>query len=73
MLNEGAVIADADVPAIEAPLDYIPKTAEVTLKVPAGTSIGGCSIYIDHEMKIVEITERNNKVLINPYYSQKQD
>jgi hypothetical protein len=58
----GKVLATAAVPAIEAPLDLRPKTAKVTLGVPAGTPARGVSVVIDPQRALEEITRRNNVV-----------
>ncbi|MCE5249436.1 hypothetical protein LLG96_04365 [bacterium] len=58
-------LATARVPAIKAPLDLVPKTEQVTLTLPAGAKITGCSIVIDPEKKIEEITRRNNTVSLS--------
>ena len=60
----GATVATADIPALKAPLDYMPKTAEVTLSVRAGTKLEGCSVVIDPDSAMREITVMNNTVVI---------
>ena len=60
----GGVIALAAVTGIKAPLDYEPKTAEISLNAPTGTVLSGCSVVIDPDKKITEITRRNNTILI---------
>jgi hypothetical protein len=59
---EGKIIADALSPAIPAPLDWKPKTAEITLPLPDGVRLDGCSVVIDPDEALVEITTRNNRV-----------
>ncbi len=39
----GKTLATADVPALKAPLDLTPKTAQVTLAVPAGADLKGAT------------------------------
>jgi hypothetical protein len=61
---QGKVICKADVPALEAPLDLRPRTAEVSLpwaKVP----VGGCQVVLDPGDTIKEITEVNNVVSVH--------
>jgi predicted NUDIX family NTP pyrophosphohydrolase len=58
----GTVIATAAVPAIDAPLDLVPKTARVTIDVPAGTATEGLRVVIDPHNAVREITRRNNVV-----------
>ncbi len=62
--SNGSTIVTAAVPALEAPLDFKPKTAIVTLAVPAGTNLKGASVRIDHDGKLSEITKRNNTVAL---------
>ena len=60
----GKVVAAAQVPAIEAPLDLRPKTATVTVTVPAGTPLKGARVVIDPEGALKEITKKNNAVVM---------
>ena len=60
----GKTISTAAVPALKAPLDFIPKTADVILTVPAGTDLSECSVQLDPDRKITEITKRNNTLII---------
>jgi len=60
----GAKIAEAAVTALEAPLDFEPKTATVTLQIPDGMRAAGLTVAIDSAEKIEEITERNNRIVI---------
>ena len=62
--NTGEIIATVAIPALNAPLDYQPKTAEVTLNAPSGTMLSGCSVTIDPDAKMTEITKRNNSVVL---------
>ncbi|MFW6156220.1 MAG: CARDB domain-containing protein, partial [Armatimonadota bacterium] len=59
----GEVIAEAQVPAIEPPLDFEPKTAEVAFDLPDGAT-GEMTVTIDAENAIDEITELNNSIII---------
>ena len=58
----GRVIASAAVPGLKAPADLLPKTSEVTISAPSGTNLKGCSVIIDPEKKMREITLINNSV-----------
>jgi hypothetical protein len=49
---------------MKAPLDLLPKTTQVTLQAPQSTSLSGCTVRIDPDGKIQEITTRNNEVVI---------
>ena len=64
LMNNGKVIAAADVPSIQAPSDLIPKTAEVKLTVPFGVDVMNCSIKIDPDKKLNEVTILNNSLTI---------
>jgi hypothetical protein len=58
----GKVLATAAVPAIKAPLDLFPKTAAVSLTLPAGAEWKGGSVTVESGGKVPEITQRNNRV-----------
>jgi hypothetical protein len=45
----GTTVARAQVPPLKAPLDLLPKTAEVTLEAPAGTSLSNHKVWLDPE------------------------
>ena len=60
--QSGAVLARADIPPLKAPIDYEPKTAEVTLTVKPGSLLRGCMVVVDPDGKLQEITEINNSV-----------
>jgi hypothetical protein len=60
--RSGNVIATANVPEIAAPLDLVPKTADVTLSAPAGTSLSGATVELDPDHRVEEITTVNNAV-----------
>jgi hypothetical protein len=58
----GKTLAKGSIPALKAPRDLLPKTAEVLLKLPAVVNPRGCTVLIDISAK--EITMRNNAVKI---------
>jgi hypothetical protein len=58
----GKTLASAPVPAIKAPVDLRPKTADVTLTLPAGKSLQGASVAVEMRGALPEITRRNNIV-----------
>lgn len=60
----GEVIAEAQVPAVDPPLDFLPKTAEVSFDLPDGAS-GDMTIAIDTANAIEEITEVNNALNVH--------
>jgi len=61
----GKVIAAVNVPALKAPLDLMPKTTTVTLRIPAGANVKGDSVVLDPDGTMKEITRANNQVKLN--------
>ena len=60
----GKTLASADVPALKAPLDLTPKTAQVTLAVPAGADLKGATVTVECGGEVPEITLMNNSVTL---------
>ena len=58
----GRILASTSLPRLEAPADLLPRRTTVTLAIPVGTRIAGCSIVLDPEAKMKEITRVNNRV-----------
>jgi hypothetical protein len=58
----GKVLATADVPALKAPVDLVPKTVSVTLTLPAQADWKGGSVTIESSGTTPEITQKNNRV-----------
>jgi hypothetical protein len=58
----GKTIATASVPALKAPTDLTPKTAQVTLAVPNGADLKGATVTIECGGSVPEITLMNNSV-----------
>ena len=58
----GKTISTAKCGPIEFPYDLVPKTVEVRLQLPSGTSASGCSVVIDPSDRVPEIYEHNNRV-----------
>ncbi len=58
------MIAEAEVPAIEAPLDFVPRRAEVTFDLP-GDAAGNLRVVVDPTGEIAEITEDNNHLALH--------
>ncbi len=58
----GRVVATEKLAGLAAPLDLLPKTAIVTLKLPKDVAASGCTVEIDPEHQLDEITTRNNAV-----------
>ena len=61
---EGNVLASAKVPAIKAPRDFKPRTANVTLSVPKKALLEGCRVVVNPDRKMGEITRMNNECLV---------
>jgi hypothetical protein len=62
--QDGKTIASADVPALKAPIDLTPKTAVVTLAVPANADLKGASVTVECGGSVPEITLMNNSVTL---------
>jgi len=58
----GDIIAGTRVSALPAPIDLLPKTADVQFALAEGRDLTGCTIEIDPEHTLQEITTRNNSV-----------
>jgi hypothetical protein len=59
---KGKLAATAPVPPLEAPLDLIPRWADITLTVAENTDLSKGSVKVDPEGKIKQITRRNTMV-----------
>ena len=62
--SDGSAAASARIPSLPAPVDLLPRTAEVILLLPHGTQIAGGSVEVDPENQLREITRLNNRVLL---------
>ncbi|MFC1606728.1 LamG-like jellyroll fold domain-containing protein [Candidatus Latescibacterota bacterium] len=62
--RSGTTLATAPITHLSAPLDYLPKTVDVKLTVPSGTNISGCTVVIDPDKNLQEITRINNEITI---------
>ncbi|MFC1573802.1 LamG-like jellyroll fold domain-containing protein [Candidatus Latescibacterota bacterium] len=60
--DSGKALATAVIPPLEAPIDLMPRRVQVTLDIPSGTSMKGCSVCIDPDEDKTEITRMNNMV-----------
>ena len=58
----GRIVAHELVPALPAPVDLLPKTAEVVIPLPAGLDFVGGTVEIDPDRQLGEITTLNNSV-----------
>lgn len=62
LIRDKIVIATIPVPAIPAPIELTPKRVDVIIALPPGTNADGCSVQIDPENSLNEITLNNNRV-----------
>jgi catechol 2,3-dioxygenase-like lactoylglutathione lyase family enzyme len=62
LIREKVVIATVPVPAIPAPIDLTPKCVDIVIPLPPGTKVHGCSVQIDPQNSLNEITLNNNRV-----------
>jgi hypothetical protein len=60
--KDGKVLASAAVPSLKAPIDLFPKTAVVSMTLPAGAEWKGGSVTVESSGKLPEITQMNNRV-----------
>ena len=60
--RDGKVLASAATPALKAPTDLVPKTAVVSLALPAKVDWKGGSVTIESAWSTPEITQKNNRV-----------
>jgi len=60
----GNVVAEASVPALQAPLDLTPKTAEMRVSLPAGFSGRAGRVSVALAGDAPEVTRLNNEVLL---------
>lgn len=58
----GKVLASANAAALKAPLDLVPRTEVVSLKLPAEADWKDGSVTIETGGNLPEITQRNNRV-----------
>jgi catechol 2,3-dioxygenase-like lactoylglutathione lyase family enzyme len=65
LLENGRTVAIAPVPEMQPPNDLVPKFAEVLLPVPPSVKLNMCSIRVDPEKTLTEITLMNNTVDLN--------
>ena len=58
----GREVARVAIPALEAPLDLIPRTTAVELALPAGFNRRGARVRVMQEGQGAEVTLRNNSL-----------
>jgi len=62
--KSGKTLATAEVPALNAPIDLTPKTAQVTLAAPSGADLKGATVTVECGGDVPEITLMNNSVTL---------
>jgi hypothetical protein len=60
--RHGNILATAAVPPLKAPVDLLPKTAQVTLAIPAGMDLKDATVTVECGGAVPEITLMNNTV-----------
>jgi len=63
--REGKMIASGRTPALKAPVDLFPKTATVTITLPAGADWKDGSVCVEPGGSLPEITQMNNRVQLH--------
>jgi hypothetical protein len=63
--REGKMIASGRTPALKAPVDLFPKTATVTITLPAGADWNDGSVSVEPGGSLPEITQMNNRVQLH--------
>jgi hypothetical protein len=59
------MIASGRTPALKAPVDLFPKTATVTITLPAGADWNDGSVSVEPGGSLPEITQMNNRVQLH--------
>ena len=62
----GKILATTKIPILKAPTDLVPKTAVVTLRVPANEVFAGGAVTIESTGNVPETTLMNNTVNLPP-------
>jgi hypothetical protein len=60
--RDGKTIATGKVPALKAPVDLMPKTAQVSIAIPTGADLKGATVTVECGGATPEITLMNNSV-----------
>lgn len=61
----GSEIARMAIPALQAPLDLLPRTVELELKLPPGFNRAGATVQVSQQGDAAEITLLNNQLLLD--------
>ena len=62
--RDGIILCLEQIPSIPPPLDLFPKTFALRTTLPAGTTAQGCTIEVDPDHLVEEITRVNNQVTL---------
>jgi hypothetical protein len=62
----GNILATTVTPALKAPIDLVPKTAVVALRVPTNAQLAGGTVTIESKGNVPETTLMNNTVNLPP-------
>ena len=62
--KSGRVLATAGLAVMPAPVDLMPRTAVVTLKLPGDVAARDCTVEIDPDHRLEEITTLNNAMRV---------
>ena len=60
--RDGEIVSTEKLGPMAAPLDLFPKSVQVELTLPDGTEAAGCTVEIDPDHELQEITRLNNVV-----------
>jgi hypothetical protein len=62
----GKILATTKTPVLKAPVDLLPKTAVVTLRLPMNANLDGGTVTIESAGNVPEVTLMNNTVKLPP-------
>ena len=62
--RSGKLLATTSTPELKAPKDLAPKTATVSLTLPANADLKGASVTIESASTVPETTQKNNRVVL---------
>jgi hypothetical protein len=60
--GDGKVLSTTPVPALKAPVDLMPRTVTLSLKMPGRSSLQGTTVVLNPDNRFKEITRINNRV-----------
>jgi hypothetical protein len=62
--RDGKVLLSVPLPSLEAPVDLWPRKTKIMFALPAGIDTDRCSIVLDPDGKMKEVTRVNNRVAV---------